>query len=57
MIEIKITGSGTSAEIVGALRQIALDIEANLHITKLENVGECEWEDSSLQTTITEYID
>ena len=43
MIEIKITGSGTSAEIVGALRQIALDIEANLHITKLENVGECEW--------------
>lgn len=55
-ISIKITGGGSPAEVAGALRQIAKDIEAGEHVTKLQGTGECEWEDSSLMTTITEEV-
>lgn len=53
-LNIKISGGGTAAEIAGALRSIAETIEAGDHITPIETKGECEWEDSSLFTTITE---
>lgn len=53
-LDIKITGGGTAAEIAGALRQIAEDIELGSYINSLNEKGECEWEDSALFTTITE---
>lgn len=56
-LNIKITGGGTAAEIAGALRQIAQELENGEHIVKVEGIGECEWEDSTLITTITEGID
>lgn len=55
-IEIKISGSGKPAEIAGALRQIAQDIDNKEYVIKLEGTGKCEWEDSNLMTTITEEI-
>jgi hypothetical protein len=55
-LNIKITGSGSSAEIAGALRQIAEDLENGVHIPAIIMKDECEWEDSTLMTTITNFI-
>lgn len=52
--EIKITGSGTSANLAKKLRRIADDIEQGNHINAIDEKGEAEWEDSDLMTTISE---
>lgn len=56
VLDIKITGSGNKYEIAAALKQIALDIENDIHVAAIEEKGISEWEDSSLFTTIQEEI-
>ena len=55
-LDIQIKGGGTASEIAAALRSIADDVESGTHLQSLTTKGECEWEDSSLFTTITEAI-
>lgn len=54
---IKITGEGTSKEIVNALRLVATAIENkavrdNLDSPEIEDLDGAEWEDSTLMTEI-----
>lgn len=49
---IVITGSGTSAQLAEALREVADQIKNNDHVTQADKVGDWENEDYVLHTII-----
>lgn len=53
MFEITITGSATSAQLATALRLLARQIQENEHVSRVNETGECVWEDNVIMTQIT----